>query len=124
MNASESIWIPPIQKTVSVDGQGIPELVDRISSHAAYLHSTGGWLVRDQTRLAAETETILQQVLMDQFHAREPQTRYNRILQAVFQRSLSPWEAVARLTRAGPANGRPAEDDNGAQAARNNDLRE
>ena len=94
----ENLWIPPVQKTVSTDGMGVPELVDQINRHAQYLRSTGGWAARDQARLASETETILQQALMDRFHADEPQTRYNEVLQQVFARSLSPWQAVAMLT--------------------------
>jgi LAO/AO transport system kinase len=92
------MWVPPIQKTISSDGTGIPELAEQIGRHAEYLRSTGGWSARDQARLAAETETILQQALMDQFRAGAQEMRYNEVLQQVYQRSLSPWEAVAKLT--------------------------
>lgn len=114
----EELWIPPIQKTISTDGQGIPELAEQIVRHAEYLRSTGGWSARDEARLASELELILRQALVDQFHAREPRTRYNEILQKVYQRSLSPWEAVAILTgpdAAGPQD--PAGED-GADSRR------
>ncbi len=94
----DNAWIPPIQKTVSTDGKGIPELAELISKHAEHLRLTGGWAAREQARLAAELEMILQQALVDQFHARQSEKRYNQVLQQVFQRSLSPWEAVALLT--------------------------
>ncbi len=93
-----AIWIPPIQKTVSTDGKGIPELAEQIAKHAEYLRTTGGWSARDRARLAAELEMILQQALMDRFHASQPETRYNEVLQQVFRRDISPWEAVAVLT--------------------------
>ncbi len=96
----ERLWIPPIQKTVSTDGKGIPELAERIDQHAEFLRATGGWAARDQARLARELELILQQILVDQFRARQPETRYNEVLQQVFSRSLSPWEAAAILTDA------------------------
>ncbi len=92
------IWIPPIQKTVSTDGKGIAELAERIDQHAEYLRATGGWEAREQARLERELEIILQQTLLDQFHARQPKTRYNEVLQQVYSRSLSPWEAAAVLT--------------------------
>jgi LAO/AO transport system kinase len=96
----ENLWIPPIQRTVSTEGQGISELADQIVKHAEFLRSSGTWTARDQARLASELELTLQQTLMDQFRARESETRYNEILQQVFKRSLSPWEAVAILTKA------------------------
>ena len=111
--APEGIWIPPIQKTVSTDGTGIPELAARIDQHAEYLRSTGGWAARDQARLERELELILQQTLIDQFHARQPESRYNEILQQIFNRSLSPWEAAAILTN---ADGPDPEDRDGGDA--------
>ncbi len=95
---NEQAWIPPIQRTVATDGQGIPELAGEISGHAQYLRANGGWVAREHARLAAQLQMILQQTLLNQFHARQPETRYNEILEKVYQRSLSPWEAVAILT--------------------------
>ncbi len=93
----ENAWIPPIQKTVSTDGTGIAALAEQIEKHAEYLRRTGRWAARDRARLASELDTILQQELANRFHASERQTRYNEILQQVFERTLSPWEAVAIL---------------------------
>src|SRR5512140_3049171 len=87
-----AVWIPPIQKTIATDSTGIPELAEQINKHAAYLRATGGWQARDKARLASELDLILQQALVDQFHAEQPETRYNEVLQRVFDRNLSPWE--------------------------------
>jgi LAO/AO transport system kinase len=112
------IWIPPVQKTIATDGRGISQLTQEIARHAAYLRSTGGWSAREQARLASETETILQQELIKQFHARQTETRYNEILQDVYERRLSPWEAVARLTGTGAANGNGATGNTGSGSTR------
>ena len=96
--SDEPLWIPPIRKTVSTDGKGIPELAEEITRHAEFLRATGGWTARDRARLASQLDLILQQALVDQFHARAPETRYNEVLQQVYNRSISPWEAVALLT--------------------------
>ncbi len=95
---AENLWIPPIQKTISTDGKGISELAEQIHRHADYLRATGGWAARDRARLASELDTILQQALIERFHAGEPQMRYNEVLQQVFARTISPWQAVAMLT--------------------------
>lgn len=102
-----NLWIPPVQKTVAADGKGISDLAEQIVKHAEYLRATGGWAARDQARLASELDTILRETLFDRFHASEPKTRYNEILQQVFARSISPWQAVEVLTggSSGPGSG-------------------
>ncbi len=92
-----SLWIPPIQKTVALDGQGIAELADLIDRHVRHLQAGDGWKAREQARLEAELETILQEALRSQFRQRVSQAQMDRVLAQVFQRSLSPWEAVRQL---------------------------
>ncbi len=43
-------------------------------------------------------ETILQQKLMSQFREQVSETRYDEVMQQVFEKSISPWEAVRMLT--------------------------
>src|SRR5215204_5731831 len=43
---SETLWIPPINKTVSTEGKGIAELVESIARHAAHLRQSGDWASR------------------------------------------------------------------------------
>ncbi len=96
-NADKEMWIPPVVKTISTDGTGISELGEQIAKHAQYLRTSGDWAAREHARLASEVETMLQQTLVDQFYAQVSETRYNEVLQQVFERSLSPWEAVSLL---------------------------
>lgn len=90
-------WSVPIQRTVATEGTGIPELVAQIEKHAEYLRSSGDWAERDQARLESEVNTILTQTLVDEFHSRVPEKRYNEVMRRVFERDLSPWEAVRLL---------------------------
>lgn len=107
--ANEPVWIPPIQKTIATDGNGIAELAEQITKHAEYLRSTGGWTAREHARLASELDTILQQSLVDKFHASEPGKRYNEALQQIYERSISPWEAAAMLTGTDAGEARSSE---------------
>jgi LAO/AO transport system kinase len=95
---NNGLWIPPIQKTISTEGKGIPELAEQIALHAKYLHLGGGWAAREQARLESELEMILHQRLIDQFRERVSETRYAEILHQVFNKSVSPWEAASILT--------------------------
>jgi len=98
--SSGGTWLTPIQRTVALDGQGIPELAAKISEHRAYLMSSGHWRDREQSRISSQVEGILQQALMAQFHAALPKRRYNEIMQRVFDKHLSPSEAVDLLVSA------------------------
>ena len=92
-----NIWIPPINKTISTDGRGIPELADSIAKHIAHLRQSGDWALRDRARLRSELEAVLQEELMNHFFERIQQKRYNEIVEKVVERNLSPYEAVKLL---------------------------
>ena len=62
--------MPPILRTVAIEGKGIPELVDVIAAHRAHLEKTGGWEQRERWRLQTELDILLQNRLMDGFRSR------------------------------------------------------
>jgi putative protein kinase ArgK-like GTPase of G3E family len=90
-------WIIPIQRTVSLDGQGISELAEHILRHHSFLHTSMQWVKRNETRLTAEVDSILQHMLVLAFQSKLPEGRYNEVMQQVFARRLSPGEAVESL---------------------------
>ncbi len=94
----EGGWIPPILKTVATEGKGIAELIEQIEKHAAHLHVSGDWAARERARLESELEAALQETLMSQFRERVSDQQYNEVMRQVFERSLSPGEAVKKLT--------------------------
>jgi len=90
-------WIVPIQRTRSLDGQGISELADHIFRHHKFLHESKQWVRRNETRLTAEVASILQHMLVLAFQSKLPEGRYNDVMRQVFARRLSPGEAVESL---------------------------
>lgn len=90
-------WIPPIQKTVATDGEGISELADAIARHAEHLRESGDWTARERSRLGSELDALLQEALVARFRKQVPESRYEDMLEKVFQRELAPWEAVKML---------------------------
>ena len=92
-----NIWIPPILKTISTEGTGIPELADAIARHAAHLHQSGDWSARDRARLRSELETVLQEELMNRFLEGIQQGTYEEVIEEVIQRRISPYEAALSL---------------------------
>lgn len=91
------IWIPPINKTISTDGTGIPELADSIAKHEAHLRQSGDWGLRDRARLGSEMEALLRDMLMDRFLEKIQKEKYEEIIEKVHNRVLSPYEAVKYL---------------------------
>jgi LAO/AO transport system kinase len=97
MDAKFPLWIPPIQRTVATEGKGIEELADAIAKHATHLRSTGEWSQREHARLRSELEALLQDALMKRFREDVPNGKFESAVQNVYDRSLSPWEAVQML---------------------------
>ncbi|MFZ5819360.1 MAG: methylmalonyl Co-A mutase-associated GTPase MeaB [Chloroflexota bacterium] len=90
-------WIPPIQKTVATTGEGVPELAAEIARHAEHLRQSGDWAAREQGRLGSELEALLREALLARFREQVSASRYQEVLERVFQRSLAPVEAVEIL---------------------------
>jgi len=93
-----AFWIPPIQRTISIDGTGVPELAEQIAIHAQHLLVSGDWAARERARLESEMDAALQETLVRQFRERVPESKYDEVMMQVYKRSLSPWEAVKMLT--------------------------
>ncbi len=94
-----AMWIPPIQRTISTDAKGIEELAGLIAKHAEHLRVSGDWVSRERARLSSEMEALLRDELMNQFRSRMPEAEFNQVMERVFTRELSPWEAVKLLVK-------------------------
>jgi LAO/AO transport system kinase len=91
---STDMWIPPIRRTVSTDGKGIPELAEAIAGHRLHLEKTGGWQLRDRARFESEVETLLQSSLMSRWRESVDDAKYASMLDKLAARQLSPRQAV------------------------------
>ncbi len=96
-------WMPPILRAISIDGTGIPEVVQAIHQHGLYLRSSGLWHQRDCERLEAELNNMIQAVLVDRWRGGLPEDFYKDVLDRLVNRKLSPFQAVDELA------GSPAE---------------
>lgn len=92
-----TLWIPPINKTVATEGKGIAEVVESIARHAAHLRQSGDWAARDRARLESEMEALLKEMLMDRFLHNVQQDQYEKMIERVLDRNISPYEAVKHL---------------------------
>lgn len=91
------IWLPPILKTVSTEGTGIPELAEAVAKHESHLRQSGDWTARDRARLRSELDAVLQEELMSRYLGGSHQEAYEQALEKVIRRDMSPYEAVRFL---------------------------
>lgn len=96
-DAAESLWVPPILRTVALDGTGIPALAAAIRDHRLHLKSTGGWEQRERWRLQTELDLLLQTTLVDGFRSRLGDGAYEQVVEEMISRRISPLQAVEQL---------------------------
>jgi LAO/AO transport system kinase len=92
-----SAWVPPILRSISTDGTGIPALAAAIARHAEYLRSSGDWAARERSRLEAELDILIREVLVKRFEEGLAPLEFENVVDRLVQREISPWEAVHSL---------------------------
>jgi LAO/AO transport system kinase len=96
-DAQTALWIPPVLRTVSTEGNGIAELAESIAQHLAHLNQSGGWIMRERARLETELDALIRAELMSRFREDVSQKQYDEALEKILQRDISPLEAVKAL---------------------------
>jgi LAO/AO transport system kinase len=96
-NTPAETWIPPILRVVSTQGTGIPELTDAVARHAEHLRSSGGWAAREEARLEAELDLLIQERLVSRFRAGLAPDELDKVVRQMVKRELSPWQAAEML---------------------------
>lgn len=95
--AQASLWIPPIQRVVATEGEGITELAQAIARHKQYLHESGDWQRRERARLQSELDVLLRETLMERWRGTISEATYQQTVEALLERKISPYQAVEKL---------------------------
>lgn len=90
-------WLPPILKTIAVEGQGIVELINAVADHRQYLlrHPDGQQRVR--ARVSIELEIILRESLLNRLMAAIGSNEIDRAIDQVLRREIDPYTAAEQL---------------------------
>jgi LAO/AO transport system kinase len=96
-NAGGAIWVPPIQRTIAITGDGIPDLGDLIAQHRAHLETSGDLQRRVKMRLQAELDNLIRETLVTRWQKGVEPGAYPKILDQVVAKDISPWQAVEML---------------------------
>jgi len=87
-------WQPPILKAVAITGEGVPEVIDAVERHVAYLDDSGARLQRQRVRVAVEMEGLVRDLLWQRFRDSLGTESWERIVDRVAARELDPYRAV------------------------------
>jgi LAO/AO transport system kinase len=92
---SSSAWEVPVVKSVASTGVGIPEILDLLDKHFAWLAETGELKARRERRAAEEISALAIAALKRRLAAQEPELLAD-LAKAVVEGQLDPHAAAAR----------------------------
>ncbi len=99
LGSPQTEWITPVLLTSAENGDGIPELALTIKEHMEHLQVTGGRAERDRARVGVEMERLLNYRLTKRFMAAQSDGAFERAVERVVEREISPMIAVDELLR-------------------------
>ena len=94
---NQLVWQPPVLRSVATEGSGVSELATEITRHRQFLEESGDWNRREQARLEAELDALLQSTLVSRWRETTSAEIYQAVVDQLFGRQISPWQAVAIL---------------------------
>lgn len=93
----DTTWAPPVQRTVAMRGEGVPDLLAAIERHHQHLTSSGE-LSRRRWRLARErVREVVERTRQREFWTDARRERLDALAGEVEARTLSPYAAARRL---------------------------
>jgi LAO/AO transport system kinase len=92
-----AVWRPPILRTVASTGDGVAEVWKTVGDHRAHLEAHGLLEARRARRLADELHEIVVRRLEDRAFAACAGPEHDRLLRALQDRQLDPWQAADEL---------------------------
>jgi len=97
MRARTSEWTIPVRLTVASQGTGVPELVDGLEAHLAWLTETGTLEKRRRQRLEQRLEALVRERLWEDFRKQVPESAWREAVATLGERRETPNRLAARL---------------------------
>jgi LAO/AO transport system kinase len=90
-------WDPPILRTVAGAGEGLPELLAKIREHGTWLRAHGGFQEKAHARARLRFGSLLAEEAARRARARAGAEMEEELVQAIAEKTLDPYAAVARM---------------------------
>lgn len=92
----ETLWRPPVLRTVAPEGVGVPDVADAVHRHREFLTSSGELEPRRRRRAAHDLAMAIRGSIDKSIDTDEPGAA---LLDAITSRRTDPWTAADRLLR-------------------------
>jgi len=93
-------WVPPVVRTVAVEGKGEDDLIEAIDAHRTYLEQSGQLLEKRRERTREETLQMIHHELFRIIRARLAEnSRIEHMVAAIMDHEMSPYNVVEEVVR-------------------------
>ncbi|WIG59384.1 MAG: putative periplasmic protein kinase ArgK and related GTPases of G3E family [Ktedonobacterales bacterium] len=92
-------WRVPIVKTSAASGEGVPELVDKLAEHIAWLRESGQLASRSGRQARSEMLALLHQALLAKIEATVSPDEWQQLIDEVVDRQRDPYTAADEIAR-------------------------
>jgi len=90
-------WDPPAMRTIAGQGVGVDGLLEKIREHGAWLKAHGGFEAKAKERARLRFRSLLAEEAARAAMDRAGETRVAGLIQAIADRKLDPYAAVAEV---------------------------
>ena len=93
-------WVPPVIRTVAVEGKGEDDLIEAIAAHRTYLEQSGKLLEKRRERTREETLQMIHHELFRIIRTRLAEnSRIEHMVKAIMDHELSPYNVGEEVVR-------------------------
>lgn len=95
-------WESPVLRTVAAQGEGVEAVLAKIREHGAWLRAHGGLEAKAKARARLRFQGLLAEEASRRAKARAGQERVEAAIQAIADRHVDPYAAVAQILEGQP----------------------
>jgi LAO/AO transport system kinase len=95
--ASANTWSPRVMGTVALTGEGVPQMVDALDEHLAWMRAPDKRAARERAAVAARVRAIARDLVIERMADPAYHAGFDEAVDAVMARKLDPYAAAARL---------------------------
>ena len=99
LSQAMSPWRPPVIKTIAPTGEGIPELIEKISAHRQFLQSGPGLSKKRSERTRGEIINLIEQEISKYIHRMlKYDLTFDEVIEQVVARKKDPYSFAQKVT--------------------------